>query len=216
VKPSLLFISLLLIALPLAALPKVAFMGMSALVPGTGQIALGQTNRGAALLGLDILALSSYWATGRQKNDLIDSYTRYAQVYAGIPEDMGERYYQHVQEYLSSDEFNQSVELAARNYYLIYIYDPDGFAQYMLENTYSEEEAWAWQSTLQQDHYRKLRRKTQTTKMYQNLSLGVVILNRVISIIDVALISRDPSKSTALYFTPLETDGLMLNYRLEF
>jgi hypothetical protein len=43
-----------------------------------------------------------------------------------------------------------------------------------------------------------------------------MLLNRVISLIDVALISRKPGQPTALYFTPLESGGLMLNYRMEF
>ncbi len=203
-------------ALPLFALPKAAYLGASAVVPGTGELALGKTARGSVLLGVDILALSSYWATGRQKNNLITSYQRYGQVYAGIPEDMPESYYQHIQQYASSAEFNQFQELMARNYYLVYTYDPEEFNLYLADNTYTEDEAWQWQSEEQQRHYRKLRRQTQTTKMYQNLSLGVMLLNRAISIIDVALISRDRKSGSALYFTPLESAGLMLNYQWEF
>ena len=130
---------------------------------------------------------------------------------------MDDRYYQHLQEYDSSAEFNQFQELMARNYYLIYTYDPEGYAEYIAANTYTPDEAWDWQGPGQQEHYRSLRRQTQTTKMYQNLSLGVILLNRVISVIDVALLSRQPSESgSALYFTPLQSGGLMLNYRWEF
>jgi len=130
---------------------------------------------------------------------------------------MDDRYYQHLQEYDSSAEFNQFQELMARNYYLIYTYDPEGYAEYIAANTYAPHESWDWQGPGQQEHYRSLRRQTQTTKMYQNLSLGVILLNRVISVIDVALLSRQPSESgSALYFTPLQSGGLMLNYRWEF
>lgn len=213
---TLVFFLILMLALPLAALPKAALLGMSALLPGSGEIALGKNTRGAILIGADVLAFTSWWATNREKNDLIDSYKRYATVYAGIPEGMDEQYYQHIQEYISSDEFNQYQELNARNYYLIYTYDPEGYSEYMAINTYDPSEAWEWQSTQHQDHYDKLRRETQTTKMYENLSLGAVILNRVISVIDVALISRDRSQGHTLYFSPLQTSGLMLNYQMEF
>ncbi|MGC9362882.1 MAG: hypothetical protein ACP5F3_08135, partial [Candidatus Syntrophosphaera sp.] len=207
---------LLMLALPLAALPKGALLGMSALLPGTGEIALGRNTRGAVLLGADVLAFTSLWATNRQKDDLIDSYERYATVYAGIPEGMDEQYYQHIQEYVSSDEFNQFQELNARNYYLIYTYDPEGYSEYMAANTYDPSEAWEWQSEQHQDHYDKLRRDTQTTKMYVNLSLGAIILNRVISVIDVALLSRDRQSGHTLYFSPDRNYGLTLNYRMEF
>ncbi|HOY83929.1 MAG: hypothetical protein LHW45_09330 [Candidatus Cloacimonetes bacterium] len=215
--PKTLFLVLaLLIALPLAALPKIAYLGMSAALPGSGEIALGKSTRGGIMLTTDLLALTAWLATGREIDNLTGSYRKYAEVYAGIPENMSDSYYQVIQQYISSDEFNQLQTLEARNFYLIYNYDPAGYEAYLAENTYSAEDAWAWQSSEHQDQYRSLRFRTQTVKMYRSLSLGVMLLNRVISLIDVALISRNPDQPTALYFTPLESGGLMLNYRLEF
>ncbi len=213
---SLLLILALTLALPLCALPRIAFLGMSAALPGTGEIALGKSTRGGIMLGSDLLALTAWLATGREISNLTASYKQYAQVYAGIPPDMPDSYYQAVQEFPGSDEFNASQIMNARNYYLIYNYDPEGYEQAVAENTWSEDEAWAWQSSEHQDKYRALRFRTQTVKMYRSLSLGAMLLNRAISLIDVALISRDPDQPTALYFTPLQSGGLMLNYRLEF
>ena len=213
----LLFLTLaLLLALPLAALPKVAYLGMSAALPGSGEIALGKSTRGGIMLTADLVALTAWLATGREIENLTSSYKSYADAYAGIPEGMPDSYYQDIQQYISSDAFNQVRILEARNYYLIYNYDPAGYAAYLAENTYPEEEAWSWQSSYHQDQYRSLRFRTQTAKMYRSLSLGVMLLNRVISLIDVALISRKPGQPTALYFTPLESGGLMLNYHMEF
>lgn len=213
---SLVLAALLLLALPLAALPKIAYLGLSAALPGSGEIALGRSTRGGIMLGTDLLALTAWLATGREVTNLTNSSLLYAQAYAGIPADMPDSYYYDIQQYLSSDEFNQYQILEARNYYLIYNYDPEGYAAYLAANTYGEDEAWSWQSSEHQDHYRALRFQAQTVKMYRSLSLGVMLLNRAISLIDVALISRDPDKPTALYFTPLGSGGLMLNYRLEF
>ncbi len=213
---SLLLALALLLVLPLAALPKLAYLGMSAALPGSGEIALGKGTRGGIMVVTDLVALTAWLATGREIDNLTSSFKTYAEVYAGIPEGMPESYYQVIQQYLSSDDFNLLQILEARNYYLIYNYDPDGYAAYLAANTYTDAEAWAWQSADHQEQYRALRFQTQTTKMYRSLSLGVMLLNRVISLIDVALVSRDPSKPTALYFTPLQTGGLMLNYRLEF
>jgi hypothetical protein len=215
IKPLLLCLALLAV-IPAFALPRIAYLSMSAALPGTGELALGKTTRGTLMLGADILAITAYLATGRDIINLTDSYQRYADVYAGVPESMSDDYYQDVQQYLSSDEFNQYQEMMARNYYLIYTYDPDGYAQYISENTYPEGQGWSWQSSEHQEQYKSLRRRTQTAKMYKNLSLGAMILNRVISMIDVALVSRNPNKPTALYFTPMKSGGLMLNYQLEF
>ena len=206
----------LLMISSLGALPKIAYVGMSAILPGSGEIALGKTLTGGIVFGVDVMALNAWFATDRQKDDLTRSYKRYATVYAGAPEYGTNSYYQHLQQYLSSNEFNQFQDMMARNYYLIYTYDPEGYSQYMIANTYGEAEAWNWQSVEHQDEYRTLRRKAQTTKMYQNLSLGVIILNRAVSMIDVALTKRDPDSGSAIYFTPTDNHGLMLNYRMEF
>jgi hypothetical protein len=211
-----LLLALLLLALPLAALPKAASIGLSAILPGTGEIIEGKTIRGSLLLGEDLIALTGYWATGRQRNDLISSYQLYARTYAGIPDNMDDNYYQYIQQYISSEEFNRYLELDARNYYLIYSYDPEGYASYITANAITDDQAWSWQNPGYQDHYRTLRRDAQKAKMNQNLCLGIIILNRVISVIDVALISRDHNKETSLYFSPLNNNGLMLNYSLEF
>lgn len=217
IKRLLCFLLLIIAVIPaFATLPKIACVGMSALLPGSGEIILGQKTKGSIMTGVDVLAISSWLATGRQVDDLTRSYQRFATVYAGCPEDMNNTYYQHLQQYLSSDEFNQFQDMMARNYYLIYTYDPDGYNAYILANTYQDTEAWNWQSAEHQDHYRSLRRRAQTAKMYKNLSLGVLLLNRAISMIDTALIKSDPNSGTALYFSPLEDNGLMLNYRMEF
>lgn len=205
-----------LVALPLAAVPKIACVGASALLPGSGELLLGRPNRSAVLLTSDLLALTSYIATGRHRDDLTRSFKQYALTYAGVAINNDDQYYQHIQQYLSSGEFNQFQELMARNYYLIYNYDPEGFDTYLAANTYGEDEAWSWQSDKHFRKYRALRSKTQKAKMYQNLSLGIMLLNRAISVIDVAFIHPGSNRPTALYFSGLGEGGIVLNYRLEF
>lgn len=206
----------LLFAVQLNAQSKALPLTMSAFVPGTGEILLGKTTRGGIMLGTDLLALTAWLASGREINNLTESYKQYAKTYAGIPDEVQDSYYQHIQQYLSSDDFNDAQILGARNYYLIYGYNPEAYQQYVDENTYSPEEAWDWQSAEHQAHYRSLRFRTQSTKMYKNLSLGAMLLNRFVSLIDVALISKDPEKPSPVYFSTSENGGLMLNYNLEF
>lgn len=204
------------ITIPLIALPRIAYLGMSAALPGSGELLLGKTTRGAILMGADIIALSSLLATDKQVDDLTASYKQYASVYAGVPINNNDRYYQHIQQYFSSDEFNRFQEMMARNYFLIYQYAPDQFNEYIAANTYAADEAWQWQSTEHHKHYKQVRASRQKAKMYNNLSLGIMILNRAISVIDVAFISGKTKQQTPLYFSVEGRDGLMLNYRLDF
>lgn len=207
---------LLLTALPLAALPRVAYIGMSAAVPGSGQIALGRVNRGGAMLGIDLVAAASYLAIRTERDDLLDSYRLYAQTFAGAPITTDENYYQHVREYLSSDDFNRYQEMMARNYYLVYSYDPDGYNQYLLANTYSDAEGWHWQSEQHQRKFRDTRSQYMKLKLYQNGALGALFLNRLVSLLDIVFITRSPQGTPFMYFTPDEQAGLMLNYQWEF
>ncbi len=210
------FFLLILSIVPLAALPKLSYSAASAILPGTGELALGKTTRGAIMLSTDILIWSSFFALEKEKDNLTDTYKQYAVVYAGAKSGMPESYYQNLQNYISSDDFNRYEELFARNYYLIYSYNPEGYEEYILANTYSDEESWSWQNQTYQDHYKKLRRRTQKAKIYQNLSIGALVLNRVVSVIDVSLINKKTNRPLSIYFTPTSNNGLMFNVQLEY
>jgi len=210
------FFLLILSIVPLAALPKLSYSAASAILPGTGELALGKTTRGAFMLSTDILVWSSFFALEKEKDNLTDTYKQYAVVYAGAKSGMPESYYQNLQNYISSDDFNRYEELFARNYYLIYSYNPEGYEEYILANTYSDEESWSWQNQTYQDHYKKLRRRTQKAKIYQNLSIGALVLNRVVSVIDVSLINIKTNRPLSIYFTPTSNNGLMFNVQLEY
>ena len=210
------FFLLILSIVPLAALPKLSYSAASAILPGTGELALGKTTRGAIMLSTDILVWGSFFALEKEKDNLTDTYKQYAVVYAGAKSGMPESYYQNLQNYISSDDFNRYEELFARNYYLIYSYNPEGYEEYILANTYSDEESWSWQNQTYQDHYKKLRRRTQKAKIYQNLSVGALVLNRVVSVIDVSLINKKTNRPLSIYFTPTSNNGLMFNVQLEY
>ena len=210
------FFLIILSIVPLAALPKLSYSAASAILPGTGELALGKTTRGAIMLSTDILVWSSFFALEKEKDNLTDTYKQYAVVYAGARSGMPESYYQNLQNYISSDDFNRYEELFARNYYLIYSYNPEGYEEYILANTYSDEESWSWQNQTYQDHYKKLRRRTQKAKIYQNLSIGALVLNRVVSVIDVSLINKKTNRPLSIYFTPTSNNGLMFNVQLEY
>jgi hypothetical protein len=154
VKHIILTLVLLLVMTYVFALPRIAYLGMSAVLPGSGELLLGRNTRGAILMGSDIIAISSLLATGRQVENLTNSFKQYANVYAGVPFSENDRYYQHIQQYFSSDEFNQFQEMMARNYYLIYQYEPELFEEYIIANTYNADEAWQWQSTEHHRHYK--------------------------------------------------------------
>jgi len=203
---------LILVSSALAAQPRLAYIGMSALLPGSGELALGNTNRGVVLLTSEILAGYSFFKAGRDMELQKDAYKKYAQHYAGVSDNMPDRHYQVIQDYMSSEEFNDFQDMMARNYFYIYLGDEQAYLDYLQANTYTGEESWQWQSSMHFKDYRDMRRRHQRLKINHNLALGIMLLNRAISMVDTALLTRDMN----LYATPLGLDGMMLSYEMRF
>ncbi|MCB5271863.1 MAG: hypothetical protein LHW56_08470 [Candidatus Cloacimonetes bacterium] len=191
---------------------RIALIGMSALVPGSAEIAMGKTNRGVALILSDVLATYSFFKTNHDMDLKKDAYKNYALSYAGVPLSMPQRHYQAIQDYISSEDFNDFQDMMARNFFVIYHNDVQGYIDYMEANTYTGEESWEWQSALHWENYIDLRKQHQRIKINHNLALGVMLFNRALSVIDTAILSRDMS----LYASPHGADGMMLNYEMRF
>lgn len=216
-KPVILMLCLLgFLMTSLFAQPKAAFIGMSAFLPGTGEIALGSTSRGMALLTLDVVAITSYFNTDKELKLQQDNYKQYAFHYAGVPLAMPNKHYQVVQEYMSSTDFNKFQEMMARNYFVIYHNNNEAFMDYMAANTYSGDESWEWVSEMHWKNYKSMRRKHQKTKINQNLAIGAMLLNRAFSVIDTAVLARKHQDKHSVYVTPTQDAGLMLNYEIKF
>lgn len=192
------------------------YSALSAALPGSGELLLGQTQRGIALLSADILVWSFYFQSTGEMRDLQRTYKHYALQYAGVPLDRDNRYYQVIQNYMSSDDFNQLQELQARNYFILLLNNPQAFQDYIDNNTYTGEFVWQWENIQNWHHYKSLRRKHQITKMNNQIFLGLLILNRLVSVIDVNLVYNRNKLQGSLYFSAKSTDRVMLNYQIKY
>lgn len=208
---------LLLIVCPvsLIALPRIAYVGMSGILPGSGEISLGKVNRGAVFMSADLVSIALFAQTKKDITDLDNSYRELAGAYAGAATNVGGNYFQHLQNWRSSDEFNRYQQMMARNYFLISNYDPAAYDAYIAANTYSDDEAWAWENDSQWSQYRKTRTKYQEAKLYNNMVLGTLLLNRIVSMLDVVFIKNQVGTQN-LYFSPDNNLGLRINYQMEF
>lgn len=197
------------------ALPRMAYVGASLAVPGGGEMLLGRETRGGTLMAVDMLAIYAFIATNREIDHQQEKYKNYAHEFAGVPIDMPNNHYQAVQDYISSDYYNNIITMMGRNYYLISNYDPEAYEQYLAANIYTGEEQWRWDSDDNWNTYKKMRKRVQKTKMNHSLSLGIMLLNRVASAIDSAILSRREGK-VIIYFTNSGNTGVMLNLAHNF
>ncbi|MFA7542866.1 MAG: hypothetical protein WCY84_00695 [Candidatus Cloacimonadaceae bacterium] len=203
---------LICLSLPLAAESKLVYMGMSALLPGSGELARGYSSRGVLLLASDLLAISAYLKTGSVIKEQERTFQDYALHYAVNDPLYPKPYYQAMQNYYSSDEYNEFQEMLARNYFLIYNNDPEGYEAYMATHYFSEEESWRWESQKHWEAYKNLRRKHQKSQINHTMALGIMLFNRAVSVLDNAIL-KGPGQLQA---TPFGKDGISLGYEINF
>ena len=215
-KASILLSLVLLIGIPLAATPRIAYVGASLILPGSGELLMDHTTRGATLMGIDLISIYAFFSTQREIDLQRQNYMRFAEVYAGVPYGKPRNHYQDIQEFPSSDYYNEIQELILRNYYLISEFNPEAYNQAMSELIYYGDDTWNWQSDKKWQEYKDMRTRHQRTKMSHNLALGVMLLNRTVSAIDSAILSGKINRYGTLYFSPSETNGLMVNYQIDF
>jgi len=146
--------------------------GLSLLVPGLGQYYLGKNNSAALFMGVE----GTIWATyagfqiygGWRKRE----YQNWSALYAGVDTDeKDEQFYQDVLNYSSRDNYNYWNHLIYRDTTPLY---PE-----------SDEYYWNWQSQDKWDVYADIWESSETAYRNSRTVLGVALINRVISIVDV-------------------------------
>jgi len=193
----------------------------SALLPGAGEMYLQNYTRGAVFLGAEILIIASYFRLSKEIDWKVNSYMKYAENYADVPFDSGDNYYRLINNYISSDEYNKEIEQYLRNRYIVYEYRPDLYEFYSNEWMISDDESWEWDSRENWLEYRSLRRDRQQLDILANFAIGAAVINRVISVIDSALMGRNINRERSLLSNiNLEPDfrrkGYMLSYEFKF
>ncbi|MCD6176968.1 MAG: hypothetical protein J7K29_03935, partial [Candidatus Cloacimonetes bacterium] len=130
-------------------------------------------------------------------------------------------YYQLIQNYTSSEEYNDDIIRDARNYFIIYNSDPEGYEEYLETYLIPEESSWHWDNNSEWSEYIKLRLKKQDYEIYSNFAFAAAILNRIISIIDSAMEVKKFNRSRQ-YLGKLSVQpdwnkkGMNINYEYRF
>ena len=192
-------------------------MLMSAVIPGAGQMYLGKNTRAGAFLTADVLAFFAMFRFGKEKDIAEENYMMYAYTNAGLRKGAMPETYQLAQNYISSAEYNRSVERYARNRYLIILNDPDGYDWYMDRYSIPEAESWNWDNTFYQKEFNDIRSRRQNFEIYENFAVGALIINRIISTIDAALQTGKVNRNYQVYTVPdFDGRGISLIYEHKF
>jgi hypothetical protein len=196
----------------------------SAILPGSGHLYIQKNTKAGMYFASEIGIIYSFFRFKAEKDWVTNSYKKYAYSTIGLDSNSTENRYQLVQEYYNSEEYNENVKAYARDVYLIFQSppsdpnEPQTYYEFLDENLITDEEGWHWQSLDNWKRYRDLRYKKQDYEILKNFSLAALILNRFISVIDVAISSRKINKAIQnLSFSPdFNNNRMIVSYEIKF
>lgn len=190
-----------------AASRKVAIVA-SAAVPGSGQIILGARGRGEAMLWVDAGMLAFYggsvWARTERERDAVLMAHRDAGVRTSAS---NQAYWRALERYDNSDQYNEDVRREARSRYPD---DPQRQHDYFLANGVFGDRVWDWSSDSARVNYYQLRKQARRAGLQAQFATGGLLLNRVVSVIDCALLASRNRQSRLRIHTPDDRLGLGL------
>lgn len=161
----------------------------SAILPGWGEFGLGKAERGRVFTKVDLVLWSALVQTGyagRQHDSRLKSF---GSLHAGVSfSGKDNQFVTDVGNYMSLDDFNE-VQQRLRNTDRVY--------------RDSEIYGWAWDSDENRKTYRRYRIQRDTVRKIGQFVIGGMILNRIVSIIDVAYLHRLDRVSSGLILYPL-------------
>lgn len=163
----------------------------SLLVPGLGDIMLGNKDRGKKFLLSEGIIWTNYLVFNILGNDTKNDYIIYAYLKASSnPKRKDDRYLEALEWFRSSEDYNEYIKEYAR-----YLYGDslDKVKKYIEQNMIYDEDAWNWEEKADFIRFIELRKKS---RRYFNTARNIAslaVINRIVSFVMTSYFSDDVS-----------------------
>lgn len=157
----------------------------SAILPGAGEF-YAQNNSSAFIsLSAEALMWLGYFGFLQHAEWAKRDYKQYAYAYSGTGiRDGSEQYYTDLQHFFSSEQYNNNVYLYARDWGQGYYgWSPEECDNFIETYAYTGEEEWDWGSEEVWYRYGELRREENKYEIRAQMTIGIMVANRVISMV---------------------------------
>ncbi len=173
-----------------------AAIGLSALVPGLGQMHEGHDTRGWVFLGIDGALWSTLAISEIQSHLRGTAYRELAQVHARVsdaPHPVS--FYRDVGIYSGSDIYNIYIRRDARSIYDNRTSHPDSSREafiddYVASHGYFGDDTWQWDTYEHFDRYLRTKQGQHNAARRASLALGGLVVNRLFAILDLTRTRR--------------------------
>jgi hypothetical protein len=217
--------------------PKKAML-FSAVLPGMGELYGGNTTKTAVFLSTEAAIWVTYARMEQEMKWSKHNYMEFALKNAGLPLNSSGDIYKLMEDYMSSDVYNQEVELNIRNnllslvndpsisaadreFYVQLLNNPADYQDFITDYMYTGDNAWNWNNQNSYHKYYNLRKTRQELVIYKNFVVSAAIINRIISIVDAAIVSKKWNRIHEKYgYLDIQPDfrkkGVNLVYTVHF
>lgn len=160
----------------------------SAIMPGWGETILGKKNEARAFFIIEGSLWASYLGFNYFGHKIEYSTRSFAVKHAEAnPTRRDEEYFDNLEIYYSSDDYNLEIERDASYYYPN---DPERQQEYIKENSYFDDDEWQWDTLSSQIYYWQRRRAGREDLRRASFMTGFMLINRIVSIINVVVFSE--------------------------
>jgi len=210
----LIVITFLLSSIGLTAQSRGAQFLKSLVVPGLSQVSSGRAYGYAMMLSEVSIIGGMLYLNSEEKLKARESY-EYALKYAHIrPGTYSESYFRDLSRYnnggFDADGYNARVRRDAMS---LYPHDPVAQQQYIDERAYPEDMYWSWDTPDKRASYSKIRIKTQDLRDFGQIAVGVLLVNHLISGIDVLRYNSEGRRSHVYMSVKDQTPHLNLSIK---
>ncbi|UCD20348.1 MAG: hypothetical protein JSU64_04200 [candidate division WOR-3 bacterium] len=160
----------------------------SIFVPGLGQMINGERAKAQTFFVVEGAIWLSYIGFNYWGDRLDASARAFAVEHAGAnPGRSDDEYFDAVEDYLTSADYNLYVERYASLYYPD---NPELQQEYIEMNSYVGDDEWAWDSLTSRSSYWDKRRQSREHRRRASFMPGFAIINRIISVVDVLIFAQ--------------------------
>ncbi len=161
----------------------------SAIMPGWGEMILQRKNEARTFFVVEGTLWFSYYTFTLLGKKMEKSSMIFAFEHANAnPLREDREYFDNLEDYDSSDDYNLMVE---RDASLYYPNDPQKQQAYIEEHCYYGEDTWDWDTITSRNMYWEKRRVGRENLRRASFMTGFMLINRLVSVLNVAVFKRE-------------------------